>query len=178
MKKRALGPGGFSLVEVVFALAVAAFCLVVLMGLIPVGLESYQQADTRSAMANLATMVVRDLQTTPSTTSVSPRLQFPIPAAGGTSGTIYVVYVDASGTPTALSGSPLAATMNAAPTSSSIYRITVQFYPPANASLKTATLARIWITFPAMADAIAAGSPTLPTKYSNMFETTISLNRN
>jgi hypothetical protein len=148
---------------------VAAFCLVSLMALIPVALQAYQQADTRSAMVNIAAMVVRDLQSTSVSTSTinSPRFQFPIPAAGGASGNIHTLYMDAAGNPTP-------ATIDTAPTAASIYRITVQLYPPAS-GLKTVTMARIWITFPANADP-APGS--LPAKYSNGFQTTVALNRN
>lgn len=170
MKKRIQRISGFSLVEVVFALAVAAFCLVSLMALIPVALKSYQQADTRSGMVNIAGMVVRDLQSaSPGTASVnSPRFQFPIPAAGGASGVVHTLYMDTAGNPTP-------ATIDTPPTAASIYRITVLVYPPSTAGLKMATMARIWITFPANADP-APGA--LPTKYSNGFETTVALNRN
>jgi len=169
MKKRAQRIKGFSLVEVVFALAVAAFCMVSLMALIPVGLQAYQQANTRSTMVNMATMVVRDLQSAAlSTSSVSsPRFKFPVPPAGGASGVIHTLYMDASGNPTPN-------TIDVAPTSSSIYRITVQVYPPAS-NTKMATMVRIWLTFPANADPDPAQPPA---KYSNGFETTVSLNRN
>ena len=41
------------------ALAVASFCLITLMALLPVGMQGYQQADQQGTMVNLATMVVR-----------------------------------------------------------------------------------------------------------------------
>jgi uncharacterized protein (TIGR02598 family) len=166
MKKSFRLKRGFSLVEVAVALSIASFCMVTLMGLIPVGLHKYQQADNQSVMANLTTSVAQDLQSTTvsNSTATSPRFQFNIPAPGPSTAMPLPqnAYVDASGTPrTNLSNN-------------SIYRISVAFFPPA-AGLKNATLARIMVTFPAQADA----NPGIwPTKYSSMFETTVALNRN
>jgi len=172
MKKFSRIDGGFSLVEVALAMGIASFCLVTLMALLPVGIQSYQQADNQSAMVNLATMVVRDLQATPTGTGTqtSPRFGFQVPAAGGgatSSASPITIYVDASGIASGMAP-------GSAPNASSIYRISVFFTPP-GAGLRMATTARIWITFPANADP----SPgTAPTNYTTMFETTISLNRN
>jgi len=171
MKTRSKTVSGFSLVEVALALGIASFCLLTLMTLIPVGVQHYQDADTQSAMVNLANMVARDLQATPSMTSAaaSPRFGFSIPAAGGTAvsspETVYVDITDlATGT-----------VVNAAPTTSSVYRISVFFSSPTPSTVRSATLARILITFPANADATAT---TTPSKFVDMFETTIALNRN
>lgn len=162
---------GFSLIEVTVALAVTSFCLVVLVGLVPVGLQRYQKADDQSSMVNLATMVASDLDATTNGTSAvtSPRFSFSIPTSGGNSSgnTPQTVYVDASGV--ASGTAP-----GAAPNAASLYRISLFFYPPAS-SLKAATNARILITSPAMADPNPA---MVPTKYANIFETTVSLNRN
>ena len=168
MKRRAPVAKGFSLVEVVFALAVATFCIVLLAALLPVGLQSYHQADTRSAMANMATMVVRDLQSTSSTGTLSPRFGFTIPLAGGTaSGTTpQTIYVDATAIATG--------TITAPPTGGSIYRISLLFSPPANGQ-RAATVATILISYPANADPTAT---QMPKNFISSFETTIALNRN
>jgi uncharacterized protein (TIGR02598 family) len=166
MKKRSQAIQGFSLVEVALALGIAAFCLVTLLALMPVGLQSYKKADDQSVMVNLATMVVRDIQSAPSGASPSPRFLFKVPAAGGPSDvTPQTIYVNASGVETGAIGT--------APTQDSLYRINVAFFPPASG--KTATTARIQITSPALAD---ANPGAWPTKYSNMFETVVALNRN
>lgn len=169
MKKSSKIVSGFSLVEVAVALGIASFCLITLMALLPVGIQNYRDADSQSAMVNLTTMIVRDLEAAPSS-GTSPRFQFSIPSAGGaaTPSTAPVsLYVDASGVKTGAIGS--------APTSGSIYRISVFFLPPSLTGQKLATAARILITFPANAD---PNPGTVPTTYSNMFETTASLNRN
>jgi uncharacterized protein (TIGR02598 family) len=168
MKKYSKFEGGFSLVEVALALGIAAFCLVTLMALLPVGIQHYQQADSQSTMVNLATMVARDLQVTSSSSTTSPRFGFTIPIAGGSaSATPSTIYVDAAG------ASPT--TIGAAPNSNSLYRISVYFNPPAISGQKMATMARIWITFPAKADSTPG---TDAKNYTSMFETTIALNRN
>ncbi len=119
-------------------------------------------------MVNLATMVARDLQATPDS-GVSPRFQFSIPAAGGNpSGVVpQTLYVDESGVASGNVGS--------APAAGSIYRISLFFSPPSSAGQKMATVARIWITFPAKADPTPTSAPS---NYANMFETTVTLNRN
>ncbi len=171
MKARFRTASGFSLVEVALALAILAFSLLTLLGLLSEGVQSYRDAGAQSTMVNLVTLVVRDLQATPNSTSAatSPEYGFSIPAAGGSlSGTTpQTVYVDATETATGGVGTP--------PTSSSIYRISVYFTPPTIAGQKTATLARVVITFPAQADPSPSSSPTA---YSDIFQTMVSLNRN
>jgi len=164
---------GFSLVEVALALAILAFTLLTLLALLSEGVGSYRDAGAQSTMVNIATMVVRDLQVTPTSTTATestPEYDFQIPPVGGagSSGTPSpnTVYVDANGTATAT-------TVGAAPTSSSIYRITVYFIPPSTG--RTATVARILITFPAHADPTPASSPT---QYTDIFQTVVNLNRN
>jgi uncharacterized protein (TIGR02598 family) len=168
MKANFRSNGGFSLVEVALALGIAAFSLVTLMALIPVGLHNYQQADNQTVMVNLATMVVQDLNTSTGTTT--SRFQFPIPTTYAATPPLQTVYVDSS-------GYAPAGSLNQPPTASSVYRITVSFiYPdtPPNTS-PVATVARILITSPALADP-APASP--PAHFSTMFETNVALNRN
>jgi Tfp pilus assembly protein PilW len=175
MKTGSRTPRGFSLVEVVLALGVASFCLVILVALVPVGLQRYQKADGQSSMVNLATMVASDLDATTNGIGAaavpSPRFSFSIPAptptAGGSTPPPQTVYVDASGV--ASGNKP-----GAAPNAASIYRISLFFYPPVS-PLKAATTARILITAPAWADPAPQNAPT---NYANIFETTVSLNRN
>jgi uncharacterized protein (TIGR02598 family) len=155
---------GFSLVEVAMALAVAAFCLLTLVALLPVGLRSYQRADNQTIMVNLATMVARDLEATPqqpvppATSPQSPRFLFTIPAAGN--GTPQTLYADVSGVPLGTASDPI--------TPGSIYRVNVTVYSPA-AGQKLATTAHIQITSPAQA-ALA--------NYTDIFQTVVALNRN
>jgi uncharacterized protein (TIGR02598 family) len=156
-KSRAVS--GFSLVEVALALAILAFSMLTLLGLLSEGVGSYRDAGAQSAMVNIATMVVRDLQTTPpgAFPETSPVYNFKIPPPQGA----------ASGT--------TPQTINTAATANSIYRISVYFTPPTALGQKTATLVRILITAPALADPTPA---TNPSAYSDIFQTEVSLNRN
>lgn len=174
MKARISTGGGFSLVEVALALAVAAFCLITLMALLPVGIRSYRGASVQSVMVNMATMVERDLEATPSVGASprSPRFGFSIPSAGGAASgnTPQTIFVDASETPAGTYPYP-----GSTPSSSSIYRVSVYFMPPPSMGQRTATLARILITFPAHADATPTANPQM---YADVFQTMVSLNRN
>jgi uncharacterized protein (TIGR02598 family) len=155
----------FSLIEVAVALGIASFGMVTLLALMPVGIQHYHHADAQSAMANLASMVVRDLQSAPSgSTSKTPQFNFKF---SPTTSLQQTVYVDGSGQ--ASGTAP-----NALPASTSLYRISVTIYAPP-AATSAATIATILITSPALAD----GTPTAPpTNYSDRFETTVGLNRN
>lgn len=166
MKKNMASIRGFSLVEVALALGICSFCMIGLLGLLPVGLQNFQKADNQSVMANLATSVAQDIGSTSVGTSPtkSPYFSLIVPPSGGSSDTVpQTVFVNASGAPT--SGP---ADVN------SIYRLSVAFAPPVLGS-KMATTARILITFPAQADASVG---TWPTKYTTILQTTVFLNRN
>lgn len=154
---------GFSLVETAIALSITSFCMLSLIGLIPVGLLHYQHADNQSIIVNLTTSVVRDLESTPlSSTSLqtSPRFQFIVPYGGGPiDQTPQTAYVDGSGAPT-----------KGLSDANTLYRLSVSFFPPSG-GLKTSTMARVMVSFPARAD-------TATGKYTSMFQTMISLDRN
>src|SRR5882724_6608245 len=55
----------FSLVEVTLALGVAAFCLIAVFGLIPVGLKTNRNATSQTGATNIVADVVSDLRGTP-----------------------------------------------------------------------------------------------------------------
>jgi len=80
----------FSLVEIVLALGVAAFCLIAIFGLMPVGVQTNRNATSQTAATNIMAVIVADLRTTPVAATTSP--QFAI-----TFGTDKTLYFDASG---------------------------------------------------------------------------------
>ena len=80
----------FSLVELVIALGVAAFCLIAVFGLMPVGMQTNRNAAAQTAATNIISVIVADLRTTPAAATTSP--QFAI-----TFGTDKTLYFDASG---------------------------------------------------------------------------------
>jgi len=62
---------GFSLVEVTLALGIAAFCLIAVFGLIPVGVQANRNATSQTAATNIVAAVVADLRATPTTSTTS-----------------------------------------------------------------------------------------------------------
>jgi uncharacterized protein (TIGR02598 family) len=55
----------FSLVEVTLALGIAAFCLIAVFGLMPVGVQTNRNATSQTAAGNIIAAVVCDLRATP-----------------------------------------------------------------------------------------------------------------
>ena len=80
----------FSLVEIVLALGVAGFCLIAILGLMPVGVQINRNATSQTAATNIMAAVVADLRTTPAAATTSP--QFAI-----TFDTEKTLFFDASG---------------------------------------------------------------------------------
>ncbi len=84
----------FSLVEVTVALGIAAFCLVAVFGLMPVGVQTNRNATSQTAATNIMAAVVADLRATPKTpgtwTGTSPQFGIPL-------GTSTTLYFDSSG---------------------------------------------------------------------------------
>ena len=161
------GPShAFSLVEVALALGVAAFALSAIFGLLPIGTNSNRAAIEQTTAASLATSVVSDLRATllPSISTpgpTSPQFGFN-PASSG----VQSVFIADDGSVVATAAS-------------AHFRATVTCTPPAaivtSATPRTATLARVLITWPAVVDPTPT---TAPTKYNGSFETVIALDRN
>ena len=66
--------GGFSLVEVVIAIGIAAFCLVTMLGLIPSGLKAVNATTEQTAATAIISEVMTDLRDTPLGSNTSPVL--------------------------------------------------------------------------------------------------------
>jgi len=80
----------FSLVEVTLALGVAAFCLIAIFGLTPVGVQTNRNATSQTAATNIISAVVADLRATPTTNPISSQF-------GITFGTDATLYFDSAG---------------------------------------------------------------------------------
>jgi uncharacterized protein (TIGR02598 family) len=61
----------FSLVEVTLAIGIAAFCLIAVFGLMPVGVQTNRNATSQTAATNIIAAVVADLRATPKTNATS-----------------------------------------------------------------------------------------------------------
>lgn len=75
----------FSLVEVTLALGIAAFCLIAVFGLMPVGVQTNRNAASQTVATNIMAAVVSDLRATPNERNTSS--QFAI--SFGTNATRY-----------------------------------------------------------------------------------------
>lgn len=174
MKVKSWNSPAFSLVEVTLALGVATFCLIAILGLLPVGINSNQASIEQTAAASLARALVADLRATPKTNpptdQTSPEYQIVIPAAGTATRTIFLRQ---DGMAAASEG--VDAASNASPNLNPRYRATLVFVAPEDTSQKIATTVRILITWPAMADKTANASPD---RYAGSYETLTALYRN
>jgi uncharacterized protein (TIGR02598 family) len=81
-------PSAFSLVELTLALGIAAFCLIAVFGLMPVGIQTNRNATSQTAATNIIASVIADMRATTSSTS---------PQYGITFGTATTLYFDAVG---------------------------------------------------------------------------------
>jgi uncharacterized protein (TIGR02598 family) len=79
---RTSSSSAFSLVEVVIAMGVAAFCLVAMLGLIPSGVKSVKAATDQTGATTVLDEVVTDLRSTPVGSNSSPTFGISLPAAG------------------------------------------------------------------------------------------------
>ena len=71
MKRSICGAAAFSLIEVTLALGIAAFCLIAVLGLMPVAVLTNRNATSRTAATNIMAAVVADLRAIPSTKTTS-----------------------------------------------------------------------------------------------------------
>ncbi len=63
--KRSINSQAFSLVEVILALGIAAFCLIAVLGLVPVGVQTNRNATSQTAATNILSSVVSDIRASP-----------------------------------------------------------------------------------------------------------------
>jgi uncharacterized protein (TIGR02598 family) len=61
----------FSLIEVTLAVGVAAFCLIAVFGLMPVGVQANRNATSQTTATSIIAAVVADLRATPTTNTTS-----------------------------------------------------------------------------------------------------------
>ena len=85
MKRSICVATAFSLIEVTLALGIAAFCLIAVFGLVPVGVQTNRNASSQTAASNIMAAVVADLRALPTNRTTSA--QFAI--VFGTAKTLY-----------------------------------------------------------------------------------------
>lgn len=75
----------FSLVELTLALGIAAFCLIAVFGLVPIGVQTNRNATSQTAATNIMAAVVSDLRATLPTKPISTEFGIKF----GTNATLY-----------------------------------------------------------------------------------------
>jgi hypothetical protein len=65
VKRSIISQAAFSLVEVTLALGIAAFCLIAVFGLVPVGVQTNRNATSQTAATNILSSVVSDIRASP-----------------------------------------------------------------------------------------------------------------
>jgi uncharacterized protein (TIGR02598 family) len=144
MKRSLRSPAGFSLVEVTLSLGIAAFCLIAVFGLMPVGVQTNRNATSQTAATNIMTAVVADLRATPKTVTTSTQFAISIPDPASPadpppcSGS-QTLYFNGEGQATTSIGTD------------SRYRLIVTFVRNSAGSI-AATYARLKVTWPAAVD--------------------------
>ena len=149
MKRSIIRQSAFSLVEVALALAIAAFCLIAVFGLVPVGVQTNRNATSQTAATNIISAVVADLRATPLTTppgqaTTSLQYQIPIPQNPVTaSTTIDSIFFAQDGT------------FSSSIQAQSRYQVNITFVPtspnPNGSNARLPTLAHVKLTWPAPA---------------------------
>lgn len=173
-----LRSSAFSLVEVSIALGIAAFCLLAIFGLLPIGLTSNQMSVEQTSAGSMAASITADLRATPvlkdndgnNLPAISERFKITIPPSGTATHTLFLTE----------DGKMVGAlNANADPDLNPRFRAALVFTaPPDNSPQGRATSVRLIITWPAMADREGGKLPsTNPIKYLGSFETVIAFNR-
>jgi uncharacterized protein (TIGR02598 family) len=126
----------FSLVEVTLALGIAAFCLVALFGLMPVGIQTNRSAACQTAATNIAAAVIADLRGTSIANATSS--QFCV--SFGTPATLYFDSAGRCSSDLAGSTSPCGSTW--APVLSTRYQLNITW--TGSSSLRYADLKITW----------------------------------
>src|SRR5438105_748405 len=144
--------GAFSLVELTLSLGVAAFCLIAVFSLLPVGLQTNQRATSQTAATSIMANVIADLRATPNPPSINTSVQYQI--RFGNSKTLYF---DSSGRcSTDLAGSIKPDGSSWSPPTQTRYQLNLTF--PWTSGLTYGV--DLKVTWPAVATVANAGGST------------------
>jgi uncharacterized protein (TIGR02598 family) len=88
--RRNIQTASFSLVEITVALGIGAFCLIAILGLLPIGVQSNRDSSSQTAATTIMGNVIADMRATPNGSTTSTQYQV-------TFGTAKTMYFDGSG---------------------------------------------------------------------------------
>jgi type II secretory pathway pseudopilin PulG len=165
MKLRHSSAAAFSLIEIVIAIGVAAFCLIAVLGLLPVALKTQQASVQQTTATQILSQVAASLRAAVRyPPGLAQQLQDPDKilhghwAKVGTPDTLYYT----------IEGIQTGGVSPGGPPADAVFRLTLTYlFPPTD----TTSLANITVTWPAQVDP-ATGTP------SGLVETFIAVNRN
>jgi uncharacterized protein (TIGR02598 family) len=149
MRNRRSSASGFSLVEITLALGVAAFALLAILGLIPVGLNSNQTSIEQSTATNIASAISADFRQVPSAPAIAANASLKATSSlynidvsqNYTSTSPKVFYLDQGGGPFP---------PPSAPGSTSRYKVSITLTQPTT-NPRAATVGTITVGWPAAA---------------------------
>jgi len=143
------GAPSFTLVEVVLAIGIISFCLIMLVPLIAVGMNTDRMVRQQIIGLSLCRQIESDLRATAPGTNASPLYGIPIPGVGGTvTATLYDSY--------ATSATNFGLTRQSA----SQYLFTIILTGPVATSPNDPVNAQIQASWPAQITPIPQGNPT------------------
>ena len=167
MKLRSRSIAGFSLVEVTLALGIAAFCLIAVLGLVPVGVQTNRNATSQTTATNILSSVVSDIRASPKGGTITAKY-----AVRRSKGNTTTVCFDGQGQP-----DPLGGQINNVPCRAGNwrYRLFVRIYPitaltSPNLKPYCANYAVLKLAWPAAADPLSttpSGSVETVTSFSD-----------
>jgi Tfp pilus assembly protein PilV len=151
---------GFSLVEVTLALGVASVCLITIFGLLPVGMQTNQDAFQQVTAADILGAAITDLRAVPVTiprgeATTSQQFGISIPANPLSGAVISTLFFTKEGR------------ASWSRDSQARYRLTITFQP--NAGSRTATRVHLKMTWPA---------EVLPANATGFADVFLALDRN
>jgi len=88
--RRNIQTASFSLVEITVALGIGAFCLIAILGLLPIGVQSNRDSSSQTAATTIMRNVIADMRATPNGSTTSAQYQV-------TFGTAKTMYFDGTG---------------------------------------------------------------------------------
>jgi type II secretory pathway pseudopilin PulG len=166
MKNLSTG-AAFSLIELTLALGVAAFCLIAVFGLVPVGVQTNRNATSQTFATNILSGVVSDIRASPKGSTTTPKYKIRRSKSNMTT-----VCFDGQGQPDPSGGQIGNVSCRAG---NWRYRLYVRIYPitaPTDTHLKPycANYAVLKLVWPAAADPLTAtpsGSVETATSFSD-----------
>jgi Tfp pilus assembly protein PilV len=146
MKKRNHPCSGFSLVEVTLAMGVVVFCLVTVLGLLAVGVNTTHVSTAQTSATNILNAVASDVEATP---NITPAYT-PVSAKGAVAETSPVYGITLPGAATGASAVQtiyIADDGQVATAATGIYQLNV--WATSSSTMQQETFVRLLITWPA-----------------------------